>query len=377
MSEPISSKGHRDRLRKKFLLDPQYLSQVEKIELLLTYAIPRVDVKPIAQELINRFEDLSGIIRQPVAVLEQVPGIGSSAAIFLAFIGTLLNELEGQEETMDSLQPNLFSMPEDDSEVEKKLTLFANDEILNSLQFLSLAYDLPNKESFESYLVEHLPYNSKSTRIRRARYILSRYLNYPDIKNPLTKVFAESENDNVKKNILFYVIQKQEKIAALFAEEVIWPNLALGFISKSVIEEFVKRYFPEAKEKTIYEVQKSLVNTYKLLEIGDLAGEKLFFSLRNGDLESFLFVLTSEFPQPVTVPFEKLLNGFMHRNMLWHRDWMQNQLYRLRALKIISKISEIDFVKQFTLDVDQKTAIEIFYTSAEYGGRGDHEIPTN
>ncbi|MBI9046677.1 MAG: DUF1819 family protein [Anaerolineaceae bacterium] len=370
--------GHRDRLRKKFLLDPNYLTQVEKVELLLTYAIPRVDVKPIANELLDRFETLSRITRKSVAELEEIPGIGPSAAVFLTFIGKLLDDMEGQKEDMNQMQPALFSLPEDDQTgEEKKITLFVNDEIKNSLAILSQAYDQSSKESFEQFLVNNLPYNAKSTRIRRARYILSRYLNYPDIKNPLTILFNKSDIEAARKNALFYTILKQEKIAAYFAEEVIWPNLALGFVSKSQIEEFVKRYFPESKEKTIYEVQKALLNTYKLLDVGQQEGEKVFFSLRNGDMESFLFVLISEYPQPETVPFEKLLSGFMHRHMLWHRDWIQKQLYRLRELKIISKISEIDFVKQFTLDVDQKTALEIYYQSIIHQDRGGHETQSN
>ena len=366
MSENNITAGHRDRLRKKFLLDPQYLSSVEKIELLLTYAIPRVDVKPIAQELINRFEDLKGIVRQPIDELETIPGIGTSAAIFISFIGTLLTDLEDQTEEMNEKQQPLFELPGEESlKPDHKISVFSHDELKTSLALLPKAYENPSKEAFNSLLVKNLPYNTETTRIRRARYILNRYQNYPDIKNPVSLIFSKSSDQKTHQTILFYLVQKQESVASLFAQEIIWPNLALGYITRFQINEFLKKHFPDAKENTILKIHKALLNSYTLLDVGILEGEKLHFSLRNGNLESFLFVLTSEFPEPELIPFDKLFNGFMHHNMLWHRDWMQNQLYRLRELKIISKISEIDFVKQFTLDMDQQTALTTFYNAQE------------
>ena len=48
--------GHRDRLRRKYLENSANLVyDYEVLELLLTYAIPRKDVKPIAKELLERF----------------------------------------------------------------------------------------------------------------------------------------------------------------------------------------------------------------------------------------------------------------------------------------------------------------------------------
>jgi hypothetical protein len=258
---------------------------------------------------------------------------------------------------------NLFDDQNFNQQKPQSIKLFANDEIANSLKYLSEAYSYPDKEKFGAFLVDTLPYNSGTTRKRRARYILSRFLNYPGIQNPLTYLFSVSSNEQAKRNALFYVIQKQELIAYYFAEEVIWPNLAMGFVTKGQISNFISRYFPEGSEKTIYEIQKALINTYGLLDKGQVENEQLLFSLHNGDLESFLFVLTSEYPQPETIPFEKIMNGFVHQHMLWHRDWIKDQLYRLRELKIISKIAEIDFLKQFTIDVDQKTALEMFYQS--------------
>ena len=365
MSNDVS--GHRDRLRKRFILDPNFLTDAQKVELLLSYAIPRKDIEPIAQELMTKFGDIRSIITQPISELEKTNGIGESSAVYLSLIGHILSEIfnNDNEEKMNKYQASLFIIDDDHHQKDEKLSIFVHDEIESSLQFLPTAFDFGSKGSFAEYLKANLPYNTESTRARRGSYILNRYLNYPDIKNPLTFMLSKTNNILAHKNALFYVIQKQEKIAYQFAEEVIWANLALGFISKSQITEFLTRYFPMKEKNSINKVQKALLNTYALLGMGNEKDDRLYFSLHNAELESFLFVLTSEYPQPATIPFDKIMNGFIHQHMLWHRDWIKDQLYRLRELKIISKIAEIDFVKQFTIDVDQKTALEMFYQSQQ------------
>lgn len=53
--------GHRERLRRRFQkTDVEGFHEYELLELLLTYAIPRRDVEPIAKELIKRFGNISG-----------------------------------------------------------------------------------------------------------------------------------------------------------------------------------------------------------------------------------------------------------------------------------------------------------------------------
>lgn len=79
--------GHRRRLRERFAkqgLDGFH--DYEVLELLLTYAIPRVDVKPLAKRLLREFGTLAGVFDATVAERAQVPGIGEKASVFLALI---------------------------------------------------------------------------------------------------------------------------------------------------------------------------------------------------------------------------------------------------------------------------------------------------
>lgn len=82
-----SVKGHRQRLRRRFAANGlEGFHDYEVLELLLTYVIPRIDVKPIAKRLLELFGTLAGVFDATAAELAQVEGIGEQAAIFLTLI---------------------------------------------------------------------------------------------------------------------------------------------------------------------------------------------------------------------------------------------------------------------------------------------------
>jgi len=79
--------GHREKMRKRYLsggLEP--FADHEALELLLTYAIPRRDVNPVAHALIERYGSLPAVLAAPVEDLKNVAGIGESAAVLLSLV---------------------------------------------------------------------------------------------------------------------------------------------------------------------------------------------------------------------------------------------------------------------------------------------------
>ncbi len=76
-------KGHRERLRKRFLDAPDAMPDYEVLELLLGIAIPQKDVKPLAKALIKRFGSFADVITAEVDDLREVNGIGDVAAATL------------------------------------------------------------------------------------------------------------------------------------------------------------------------------------------------------------------------------------------------------------------------------------------------------
>lgn len=79
--------GHRDRLRKRYQAEGLGgFAAHEILELLLTYAIPRIDVNPVAHRLINHFGSLENVLEASVEELTHVEGIGEKAASFLSML---------------------------------------------------------------------------------------------------------------------------------------------------------------------------------------------------------------------------------------------------------------------------------------------------
>ena len=104
--------GHRQRLREKFEKHEQEaFLDYELLELILTYSIPRRDVKPIAKELLNRFHSFPGVMDARPEDLEQVPGLGQNSITLLKLIRSA--NVRYLARTMESLplldSPQLFA----------------------------------------------------------------------------------------------------------------------------------------------------------------------------------------------------------------------------------------------------------------------------
>jgi DNA repair protein RadC len=81
------SSGHRQRLLERF--DTSGLGALhlhEIVELLLTYAIPRRDTKPLARELVRRYDTLGALLNAPPEELLKIKGIGGRSASLLALV---------------------------------------------------------------------------------------------------------------------------------------------------------------------------------------------------------------------------------------------------------------------------------------------------
>ena len=79
--------GHRERMKRRFReTGLKGFDDVNVLELMLFYVIPRQDTNPIAHALLNRFGTLQDVIDAPYEELVKVKGVGESAATFLKLI---------------------------------------------------------------------------------------------------------------------------------------------------------------------------------------------------------------------------------------------------------------------------------------------------
>ncbi len=92
----VGPEGHRERLRQRFERSGlQGFHDHEVVELVLTYVIPRRDVKPIARELLTKFgQNLADVFDAPRQILQGIEGVGPAAALFFNLIPRLLERYQ-------------------------------------------------------------------------------------------------------------------------------------------------------------------------------------------------------------------------------------------------------------------------------------------
>ncbi len=97
--------GHRQRLRERFLKAyTDGMHDYEVLELLLTFSIPRKDVKPIAKNLIARFGSLSGVLDATPEKLQTVEDVGPASFTHIKLVKEVCGlYLAGRMEKKDLL----------------------------------------------------------------------------------------------------------------------------------------------------------------------------------------------------------------------------------------------------------------------------------
>ncbi|MEM5787943.1 MAG: DNA repair protein RadC [Syntrophobacteraceae bacterium] len=106
----IGPEGHRKRLRERYLRSGlNGFHNHEILELVLMYAIPRRDVKPIAKALLKKFgNNLAAVFDAPITELLDEDGIGENAAVLLSLLPRLFDSYKTsrwtRSETFSSTQ---------------------------------------------------------------------------------------------------------------------------------------------------------------------------------------------------------------------------------------------------------------------------------
>lgn len=116
-------KGHRQRLKKRFLeAGAGAFNERDLLELLLGYALARIDTKPIAASLLQRYGSLEGVLGKDPETLAAHPGLGEHSAVLLSLAGALLSrpprslkgtKVSGPSDVEDVLLRRLGSKPEE------------------------------------------------------------------------------------------------------------------------------------------------------------------------------------------------------------------------------------------------------------------------
>lgn len=91
-------KNHRERLRNKFKLSPETITNHELVEMLLYYTIPRADTNEAAHELLNLAKNrIENVFELDKMQIKSVGGLGENSADFIFLLAEILKRIEKEK----------------------------------------------------------------------------------------------------------------------------------------------------------------------------------------------------------------------------------------------------------------------------------------
>jgi hypothetical protein len=371
--------GHRERLRHRFIeREDRALTDQALLELLLTYAVPRKDVQPIVKELINQLGSLSNVLSADIVTLSSFKGVGEHSAILIKLIDWIRSRYAPQiRETTISLPNNkqgllfnLSNLPQKQPPKRKERRTIPRRKALPTRETrllsnavlketITLLPDLPETESLEEirdYLMKSLPQSAEQTRQRYANYIIQRMFPNRNVDRAM-RIFARHFRESrALQEVCFYRFLKAEPLLQLVVEEVFLPSVGNGRINREKIRDYLAKRFQASRN--IKKSAQAIADAMKAGGVAAVDSTKISFTYRDIPIPTFAFVLHNEFSKPDMYDIAQLEGNKTIRAMLWNPERVLPSLYELRNLGIISKVSEIDNVRQFTLkwNLDQVVA---------------------
>ncbi len=98
--------GHRERAVEGFIKNADGINDHQILEVLLFFALPRIDTNPLAHRLLNAFGDLKGVFSATAEQLMTVKGVGKKVATLISVIAELFKRIEDKKQ-----KEILFSNP--------------------------------------------------------------------------------------------------------------------------------------------------------------------------------------------------------------------------------------------------------------------------
>jgi len=341
------------------------------LELLLSYALNRGKLQPLARKLIQEFGGLDNVLSSDFDALCRVKGVKSYTATLLKLVGYLrANEIarDQQNEAIRKPQQNLIEFrplvdrkPIDQEPISSlrkekpsrktgiarpRSDLFTNSVLKEAIEILPRLPDTEDIGIIRAFLKVNLPFSGQNTRDRYVPYIVNRL--FPEGKADralryLARIYPGSQ---VLQDACFYRFFKAEPLMLSIHNDLLMPAIGYGRIDRSKIRDYLADRYPSAK--VINLSAKAIVNSLVAGGLAQSDRNKISFGYRDPRMASLAFVIHSEFPVPGMHEISSMEQNQAMSAMLWDPDKLLPGLYELRNQGVLAKVSEIDRFRQFT-----------------------------
>ena len=100
--------GHRQRLKQRFLKEGlESFTDIQVLELLLFFSVPRQDTNPIAHALLDHFGSLYQVLEAPVEELRKVKGVGDQSALLLSLMNDVARYYQVDRTMREKILPTV------------------------------------------------------------------------------------------------------------------------------------------------------------------------------------------------------------------------------------------------------------------------------
>jgi DNA repair protein RadC len=353
--------NHRQRLREGFIEQkPEALTDERILELLLTYGIPQKDVYPLAKELISTFGNLNNVLSADKNTLTQYKGLKDYSAVLLKLVDWIL-KTHSESIVKSGEQEGIYNPGSDGSnkssnKQEKATTargkkrkgtgLFGKAMLGEAIKILPGLPDTESLKEIHEYIKSNLPFNSEQTRSRNTAFIISRMFPLGTADRALRMFSRYSADTQALKDVCYYRFCKVEPLMVRLTENLLIPGIATGSIKRNFLKEYLGNEYPESK--SIPDCAQAIVEAIRAGGIARCTKDTIYLNFRMINTAALAFILHSEYPEPGMYDIGLLERNQAIKTMLWRPDQLLPALFELRNQGILSKVSEIDNVRQFT-----------------------------
>jgi len=96
--QKVSHDGHRQRCKTRVLTDGcRKMTDIDLLEMLLFYAVPRIDTRKQAEELINKFGSIEGVINAESDELTKLVGLKENVKVYFELLHETVSRVSVRE----------------------------------------------------------------------------------------------------------------------------------------------------------------------------------------------------------------------------------------------------------------------------------------
>jgi len=352
--------GHRERLKERFIIgEVSSRSEEALLELLLTFAIPQKDVQPLSKKLLEKFGNLDSVMNATVEDICKIDGIKQHSAILIKLVNEIRKiKYVNTKKILQDEQTLLFENIKKDKDIEQikpvktkavakeRSGLIAKAILKETIDILPKLPDTESIPEIRQFLKSNLHFSAAETRRRYSDYMIFRM--FPDgIADKALRYFAANYISKQElRDVAFYRFCKAEPLMNDVVIKLLIPAIGAGKLNRQSIFDFVADKYPNSK--SIGDCSRAIVEALTAGGIVHSDRNNIYFMYRDILRDSFAFILHSEYPEPGMYDLSSLENNISIKTILWNPTRILPSLYELRNRYLISKISEIDSVRQFT-----------------------------